>query len=424
MSGAPPASAAAPSPLLPALRINVSNPWSALPGGLVPPHLKPLFVHSKRPSHAVYSGSALSDTQSFNESSEPDLEVPCSRSIAWSAPVMPPDCTSQQLQRWWTSGASSYELLPPENVQLKAQIEQLCGGNVSNLERERQLADPFAELTAQDRRVFGIPECVAYAQMDVECGFLLPAKDRLFFADVCGSGAFTEFVVTRVGKAAKGWAIRSVGDDVFAPARMNPLARALLPQHVDTKYKPPPPASAPFLCIHSRCCRRYAPSDGDGRSLAQEQVRLELMDHVLAVAGDGLDIVAAAWAPECGKDKQRSVAATCARFVAQLLTAFDLCAQGGTLLLRLFTSTDPVIIGLVPLVASCFASSAIVKPLALSPYGAARYLVCKGMLQRLHDAQGMRHTTSAFLATLVKTLESGAHTLAYAHAHTRARHET
>ncbi len=136
-------------------------------------------------------------------------------------------------------------------------------------------------------------------------------------------------------------------------------------------------------------------------------MRLEIMDHVLAVSGEGLDVVAAAWAPECSKDKQRSIGVTCARFVAQLLTAFDLCAQGGTLLLRLFTSTDPVIIGLIPLVASCFASSAILKPLALSPYSAARFLVCKGMLQRMDDSDGLRPTTSAFLATVVKKLESG-----------------
>jgi hypothetical protein len=251
MSCAPPCATAGHPPLLPALRINVSNPSSCLPGGVVPPHLKSLFVDSKRPSHATYGGGALFETESFKKCSDPnDLELAGSHSIAWSGPVMPLQSTAQQLKRWWTSGASSYELFPPENVQLKAQIEQLCGGNVSNLERERQLADPFSDLLASDRRIYGIPECVAYAQMDVECGFLLPAaKHRVFFADVCGSGAFTEFVITRLGKAAKGWAIRSVGDDAFAPARMNPVARALLQQHVDTKYDPPPPASLQVLCI-------------------------------------------------------------------------------------------------------------------------------------------------------------------------------
>ena len=97
---------------------------------------------------------------------------------------MPLRCTVAQLQRWWTSGASTYEFLPPENIQLKAQVEALCGGNICSLEREREQADPFRDIVASDRRVFGLPECVAYAQLDVECGFLLPAKDR-FFSQRC-----------------------------------------------------------------------------------------------------------------------------------------------------------------------------------------------------------------------------------------------
>ncbi len=299
---------------------------------------------------------------------------------------MPLRCTAAQLRRWWTSGATTYEFIPLENVQLKAQVESLCGGNVCNLERERSQADPFADIAAPDRRVFGFSECVAYAQLDVECGFLLPSKDRIFFAEVCGAGAFAEFVMTRRGKAAKGWIMRCVGDDAFSAAKMNGIARALLPAHVDTKY---------------------APSDAECRSLLQESVRLEIIDHVLAVAGDGLDIVAAAWAPEFFKDKARSVAIVCARFVAQLLLALDLCAQGGTLLVRLFTSTDPVVLGLIPLVASCFESSAIVKPLATGSYSAVRFLVCKGMMQRINETSGIRFTTSAFLATAIKHLESG-----------------
>ncbi len=369
--------------LLPALRINVNNPSSCLPAGYVPPQLESLFVHSKRCS---LSGSALPGTDSIETYDEPELELPSSKKIAWSAPVMPLRCTAAQLRRWWTSGATTYEFIPLENVHLKAEVEALCGGNICNLERERSQADPFADIVASDRRVFGLSECVAYAQLDVEAGFLLPSKDRFFFAEVCGAGAFTEFVMTRRGKAAKGWIMRCAGDDAISAAKMNGIARALLPANVDTKY---------------------APSDAECRSLLQESVRLEIIDHVLAVSCDGLDIVAAAWAPEIFKDKARSVATVCARFVAQLLLALDLCAQGGTLLVRLFTSTDPVVLGLIPLVASCFESSAIVKPLATGSYSAVRFLVCKGMMQRINDSSGFRSTTSAFLATAIKHLESG-----------------
>ena len=372
--------------LLPASRINVKNPSSCLPGGYVPPPFQSLFVDSKRSSSTSYIGSALPGLESLQKHSTPELELPCSKNIAWSPPVMPLRCTAAQLQRWWTSGASTYEFIPPENTQLKAQIEALCSGNVGNLEREREQADPFRDVVASERRVFGIPECVAYAQLDVECGFLLPAKDRLFFAEVCGVGAFAEFVMTRRGKAAKGWMMRSAGDDAFSPARMNTLARTLLSTHVDTKY---------------------ATSDSESRSLLHESVRLEIIDHVLAVSGDGLDVVAAAWTPEIFKDKARSVGAVCARFVAQLLLALDLCAQGGTLLVRLFTSTDPVVLGVIPLVASCFESSAIVKPLATSPYSAVRFLVCRGMMQRINETSGIRATTSAFLTKAIKHLESG-----------------
>jgi hypothetical protein len=167
---------------------------------------------------------------------------------------------------------------------------------------------------------------------------------------------------------------------------MNQIARSIIPTQVDVKY---------------------APSDVDCRSLTQESVRLEIMDHVLAVTGDGLDIVAAAWAPDYVKDNARSVGNVCARFVAQVLTAFDLCAQGGTLLVRVFTSTDPVVLGLLPLVASCFEASAILKPLAISPYSAVRFLVCKGMIQRISESSGLRPATSAFLAAAIKKLESG-----------------
>ncbi len=299
---------------------------------------------------------------------------------------MPLRCTALQLQRWWISGASHCEFIPPENTELKAQIEALCGGNVNNLEREREQADPFADIVAPDRRIFGIPECVAYAQLDVESGFLLSSKDRIFFADVCGLGAFTEFVITRRGKAAKGWMIRSAGDDSFSLARMNPIARGLLPAQVDSKF---------------------APSDADCRSLINENVRLEVIDYVRAVSSDGLDVVAASWAPEFSKEKARSVAVVCARFLAQLLTALDLCAQGGTLIVRLFTSTDPVVLGVLPLVASCFESSAIVKPLAVNPYSAVRFLVCKGMMQHMDQTSGIRNATSVFLATAVKKLEAG-----------------
>jgi hypothetical protein len=371
--------------LLPALRINVDNPSSCLPSGYVPPQFKPLFVGSRRASNAAYCGSALSETASLKYN-EPDLELPSSRKIVWSAPVMPLQCTAAQLQRWWISGAADYEFIPPENVELKAQIEALCGGNVNNLEREREQADPFTDLLAPDRRIFGISECVAYAQMDVECGFLLPSKRPIFFADVCGLGSLTEFVITRRGKAAKGWLIRSAGDDAFSLARMNPIVRSLLPAQVDSKF---------------------APSDADCRSLTSENVRLEIMDYVRAAAGDGLDVVAASWSPEYSKEKARSVASACARFVAQLLTALDLCAQGGTLIVRLFTSTDPVVLGVLPLVASCFESSAIVKPLAVNSYSAVRFLVCKGMMQHIDDASGIRHAASAFLATAVKKLEGG-----------------
>jgi hypothetical protein len=373
------------SPLLPSLRINVDNPSSCFPGGFVPPQFKSLFVDSKRCSDAAYSGSALSETHSIITEDEPE-QLPCSKKIAWSGPVMPLNCTAAQLLRWWTSGASSYEFIPPENVQLKAQIEALCGGNVCSLEREREQADPFRDIFAPDRRIFGIPECVAYAQLDVECGFLLPARDRIYFADICGISAFSEFLITRRGKAAKGWIVRSAGDDHFSPARMNNIARTLLSTQADCKY---------------------APADAECRSLLQESVRLEIIDHVRAVSGDGVDIVTAAWAPECSREKARSVGVLCARFVAQLLLAFDLCAQGGTLVVRLFTSTDPVVLGLVPLIASCFEASAIVKPLATSPYNAVRFLVCKGMMQHIDDTSGIRPVTSAFLSTAVKKLESG-----------------
>jgi hypothetical protein len=372
-------------PLLPSLRINVDNPSSCLPAGYVPPQLEALFVDSKRCSNAAYSGSALSETDSIKILDEPE-QLPSSKKIAWSGPVMPLNSTAAQLQRWWTSGATSYEFIPPENVQLKAQIEALCGGNVCNLEREREQADPFRDINAPDRRIFGIPECVAYAQLDVECGFLLPAKDRIYFADICGVSAFSEFVITRRGKAAKGWIVRTAGDDHFSPARMNNIARTLLPAQVDCKY---------------------APADSECRSLLQESVRLEIIDHVRAVSGDGVDIVAAAWAPECSKEKARSVGVLCARFVAQVLLAFDLCAQGGSLVLRLFTSTDPVVLGLIPLIASCFQSSAIVKPLATSPYNPVRFLVCKGMMQHIDETLGIRPVASAFLSTAVKKLESG-----------------
>jgi hypothetical protein len=356
-----------------------------LPCGYVPPQFKPLFVGSRRSSNAAYSGSALSETASLKYS-EPDLELPSSKKIVWSAPVMPLHCTAVQLQRWWISGATQYEFIPPENVELKAQIEALCGGNINNLEREREQADPFADIVAPDRRIFGIHECVAYAQLDVESGFLLPSKDRIFFADVCGLGAFTEFVITRRGKGAKGWIIRSAGDESFSLARMNPIARGLLTAQVDSKF---------------------SPSDADCRSLTNENVRLEVIDYVRAVSSDGLDIVAASWAPEFSKEKARSVAAVCARFLAQLLTALDLCAQGGTLILRLFTSTDPVVLGVLPLVASCFESSAIVKPLAVNPYSAVRFLVCKGLMQHIDDTSGIRNAASVFLATAVKKLEAG-----------------